>query len=91
MRTILFALFAVILASAFLAAMCGCTDAERSTFAAYGTAHRVQLYSGGQLVGEWQSTGKVLCETNSDGYKFCDASTQKLVRVSGVLVITPIE
>lgn len=69
----------------------GCTDAARSQFAAYGSEHRVELYSGGQLVREWTSTGKVVTEVDSDGYYFTDKETKQLVRVSGNLVITPIE
>lgn len=74
-----------------LVALGGCTDASRSQFFSYGSPHSVELWSGGQKVREWKSTGKVLSEENSDGYYFCDAETGKLVRVTGDLVITPIE
>ena len=85
--------FSVLVLSAFLLllATCGCTDAARSSIAAYGAEHSVELWSGGQKVREWTSTGKVFNEENSDGYYFMDKKTGKQVRVTGDLVITPIE
>jgi hypothetical protein len=69
----------------------GCTDAGRSKLGAYGAKHHIELWSGGQKVHEWTSTGKVLSETESDGYYFRDQSSGALVRVTGDLVITSIE
>ena len=69
----------------------GCTDAFQAGVQSFGSKHRIELWSGGQKVHEWTSTGKVLSEENSDGYYFCDKETNKLVRVTGDLVITPIE
>lgn len=71
--------------------MAGCIDADMEQFKSYGSAHSVQLYSGGELVREWTSTGKVMSEKNSDGYYFKDSATGELVRVTGDLVITPIQ
>lgn len=73
-----------------LVALCGCTDAAISKFQSIGAPHKVELYSGGQKVREWVSTGKVLNEDNSDGFYFCDKDTNVVVRVTGDLVITPI-
>lgn len=70
--------------------LAGCTDAARSSLASYGSKHKIELYSGGQMVREWTSTGKVVNEQDSDGYYFCDAETNVVVRVTGDLVITPI-
>lgn len=69
----------------------GCTDAARSKIYAYGDKHHIELWSGGKKVQEWTSSGKVSSETDSDGYYFRDSETDQLVRVSGDLVITPIE
>ena len=69
----------------------GCTDAFKSEIQSYGSKHRIELWSGGQKVHEWTSTGKVVSEDRSDGYYFRDQETNKLVRVTGDLVITPIE
>lgn len=66
----------------------GCTDATVSQFTSYGSSHTIQLWSGGKMVQEWKSTGKVISEESSDGYYFRDADTKELVRVTGDLVIT---
>jgi hypothetical protein len=81
--------FALLLSVVFVAA--GCTDAFWASAQALGAKHRVELWSGGQLVHEWTSTGKVLNERESDGYYFCDEKTKRLVRVTGDLVITVID
>ena len=78
------------LALVLVLCLVGCTDAEISQLQSYGSPHRIELWSGGQKVREWTSTGKVLSESESDGYYFCDKETGKLVRVTGDLVITPV-
>lgn len=65
-----------------------CSDAEKSAMSAWGQKHRVKMYSGGQVVGEWTSTGKIVNETDSDGYYFKDDQTGKIVTVSGDVTIT---
>jgi len=65
-----------------------CTDAERSKIGGYGDKFKVEMYSGGQKVREWTSSGKVLSENGSDGYYFNDNETGKLIEVSGDVVIT---
>jgi hypothetical protein len=74
-----------------LCSLIGCTSAKQSQFAAYGHAHSIKLYSGGELIGQWTSDGKVLTEEHSDGYYFTDKKTRKLVRISGDVVITPVD
>lgn len=69
----------------------GCTDTDLASFSAYGEEHKVELWSGGKMVKSWTSTGKVSSEESSDGYKFMDKATKKLVRVSGDVVITIVE
>lgn len=49
------------------------------------------MYSGGQKVREWTSTGKVLSESQSDGYYFEDSETGKLIEVAGDVVITKLD
>jgi len=68
-----------------------CTDAQREKWNSLGNKHTVQLYSGGKLVREWTSTGKVSSEEGSDGYFFKDEECQCIVEVSGDVVITTIE
>ncbi len=65
----------------------GCTSAERSQLAALGSDHKVTVYSGGSAVREFHSSGKVLTESESDGWYFTDKVTGRLVRVSGTVVI----
>lgn len=77
---------ALVLATAMLAT--GCTDAATAGLFAIGSQHRVQLYSGGKLVGEWTSTGAVKNENQSDGYFFKDQASGKLICVTGTIVIT---
>ena len=66
----------------------GCTDAGYSKLAAYGNPCKIEMYSGGQLVRTWTSTGRINSEENSDGYYFMDAETRALVTVTGDIVIT---
>lgn len=66
----------------------GCTDATIKNFQSLGNDHRVEMYSGGQKVREWMSTGYVESSTDSDGYYFTDAESKKLIKVSGDVVIT---
>jgi hypothetical protein len=71
-----------------VAAASRCTDAEVSRLMAYGDPHRIRVYSGGVLIGEWTTTGAVINEPQSDGYLFTDAATNEMVRVSGEVIIT---
>lgn len=66
----------------------GCTDAQISKLHPYGARHKVELYSGGEMVRSWISTGKPVNEEQSDGFYFCDSATNKVVRVTGDIVIT---
>jgi len=79
-------LLVLILASG--AAMTGCTNARIAVMQAYGQSHHIKQYSGGQLIGEWDSTGKVLNEKQSDGWYFQDMKTGKITEVSGDIQIT---
>lgn len=83
MKKVVFLLFA---AATIL--LCGCTDTTMASLSAYGQPHHIKQFSGGKLVGEWDSTGKVQNEQNSDGYAFEDAATHKIVEVSGTVQIT---
>jgi hypothetical protein len=65
----------------------GCTDAEIARNAAAGSQFKVTVYSGGQAVKTYVSTGKVLSEEKSDGWFFMDKATNKLVRVSGTITV----
>lgn len=75
------------LAAALLAVLTSCTAAGRANLGAIGSNHKVLLYSGGQLVGQWESYGVVHNEGQSDGFYFEDAKTHKLIELTGTVVI----
>jgi len=78
MKTIcMFAVVAVMFA--------GCSDATRSRLGAYGEGGTVKCYSGGKLIFEGQSTGKI--EANNSGFDFRDAKTGKLIRAYGDCIV----
>ncbi len=72
-----------------LASLASCTDSAQEKLFSYGTEFKVEMFSGGKLVKQWISTGKVLSEKGSNGYYFKDKSTGHLVEVDGDIVITP--
>jgi len=74
-----------------LLALSGCTDADRAQIAGFGNKYRITLYSGGEPVRTWVSTGKVHAETQSDGWFFMDAATGRLVRMFGDSVVEQID
>jgi len=65
----------------------GCKDATRAQFNALGSKHKITMYSGGKVVGQWESTGNVNNQSQSDGWYFEDSTTHKLVEVAGQVVI----
>lgn len=79
-----FMLIALVSSAMFLSA---CTDAERAKLGAYGSPGSVKCYSGELLIYDGKSTGKILNESNSDGYYFKDAESGENVEVSGNCVI----
>lgn len=74
---------AVIIGSCF-----ACTDTQYAAFNALGSQHHIQCWSGDSVIYEGNSTGRVLSPDGSDGWRFEDAETRKLVEVSGNCVIT---
>lgn len=64
-----------------------CTDTGKASYDALGKRHNIKLYSGGTLVGEWISSGKVFPEDGGAGYKFSDEKTGAIVRVQGDIII----
>jgi hypothetical protein len=65
----------------------GCMRAEMARTFAIGSDHKVSVYSGGNLVKEFHSVGKVLTEKDSDGWYFLNKETNKLTRVSGTVIV----
>lgn len=70
-----------------LTVISACTDAGRANFGALGSAGAIQCYSGGHLIYEGKSTGKIATVKDSDGWEFKEALTGKFIRVSGDCLI----
>lgn len=68
-----------------------CTDATKSQYGGLGSKHLVEMYSGGELIRTWTSTGKVMSSSESDGYYFRDKKCNCNVEVSGDVVITRLD
>jgi len=67
----------------------GCTDAQQSKLGGLGDKFSVELVNcDGTITHKWISSGKVLSENGSDGYYFMEDKTDKLVEVTGTLIIT---
>lgn len=79
-------LIAALLASA-VAVTAGCSDTTLAHFESIGDSAHISCYSGGKLVYDGHSTGKVATTSGSDGWEFMDAADHKLVRVSGQCVV----
>lgn len=66
----------------------GCKDATVAQIGSLGSRHRITMYGcDGMVIGQWESTGNVSNESQSDGWYFEDAKTHKLVELTGALVI----
>lgn len=70
-----------------LLGLIACSDASLAKIGGNGARHKVTLYSGGQPVAQWISTGRVQNEEKSDGFYFNDEKTGHLIRVAGSVVI----
>lgn len=71
-----------------LSLLTSCSNAEWSAFNAWGKRHVVKCWSGGVLIYEGSTTGKIENEEHSDGYYFQEEKSGKLVMVSGNCLIT---
>lgn len=69
-------------------ALSGCTDATMGKLTNFGGSAHVKCWSGGVVIYDGRSSGKVLSEANSDGYYFKEDGTGDLKEVSGNCVIT---
>jgi hypothetical protein len=71
----------------FVVLLVGCSDAGFKQLSTIGAAGSIVCYSGGKVIYDGISTGKIATENQSDGWFFEDAKTHKLVRVSGDCLI----
>lgn len=65
----------------------GCTAAEVKQMTTIGNAGHIICYSGGKIIYEGNSTGKISTEHESDGWFFEEEGSHKLIRISGDCVI----
>jgi hypothetical protein len=66
-----------------------CTDAYKAKVGGLGDRFNVELINcDGSVTHKWVSSGKVESESNSDGYYFMEEKTNKLIEVTGTLIIT---
>lgn len=87
-RTLVLVYLSVVLLISIALTAVSCKDATVSQFNALGKPHIITLYGcDGKVIKQWESTGSVSNEANSDGWFFEDAATRKLVEVTGTLVI----
>ena len=78
----------VLLTLAVVGFLCGCKDSTIAQLGSLGSRHKITLYGcDGKIIGQWESTGNVSNEENSDGWYFKDEKTGLLVEVTGTLVI----
>lgn len=66
----------------------GCSNAEKAKWGTAGSSSHIKQFSGGQVIGEWDSDGWIENEVQSDGYYFKDRKTGRSVRLSGTVQIT---
>jgi hypothetical protein len=77
----------VILFFTTLAILSSCSDAMKGRFSALGNGRAIKCFSGGTLIYEGKSTGKINSEEGSDGYYFTDING-KYVEVNADCLLT---
>ncbi len=76
-----------LIAIAFIA-LTSCKDATKAQFDALGKKHIIKQYGcDGKIINQWESTGNVSNEGNSDGWYFEDVKTGKLIEITGTITI----
>jgi len=63
-----------------------CTDATRSKIGGLGQEFTVKVLGHDTII-TYHSSGKVVNESNTDGYYFNEKETGKLIEVSGTIII----
>lgn len=67
----------------------GCTDAERASWGALGSEGTIKCYSGGQVVFDSQSTGKII-QGKDGGLLFREKGSGKYVRAYADCIVKEI-
>lgn len=66
-----------------------CADSELGRMRGNVEGYKVTMYSGGKVVGEWESVGMV--RHHQMGYYFIDRKTKKIIVVLGDVVMEEIQ
>jgi hypothetical protein len=77
----------LLIAAALALAVTGCTDTQAAHWGALGQGGRATCFSGGKVIADDYSTGKIGNASNSDGYEFKSATTRRLEQFSGDCVV----
>lgn len=72
----------------FVGAICNaCTDAKKARIGSYGNEFKIELINcDGSIAKTWLSSGKV--DSKGNGYYFKEKGTDKLIQLTGSLIIT---
>ena len=82
----------LLIASSFILLFFSCTDAKKAKFGGFGSKFQIEMLNcDGTVARTWISSGKVSSEKSSDGYYFMEEGTNKLIEVTGRLIITKID
>lgn len=73
-----------------LFALVSCTDAECASRSSLGSSMKVTMYSGGEAVKTWTSTGKVTSGEHGTRFAFKDKETGMYIRVIGTVSVEEI-
>ena len=65
----------------------GCTNAELKQWESLGSKGEITCYSGGVKIYQGKSTGKIVSESQSDGWFLEEEGSNDLILVSGDCVI----
>lgn len=65
----------------------GCTNTQLAHLSSFGSDGRITCYSGGRMIFDDFSSGKISNAHGSDGYEFMSKTTGRLMQVSGTCVV----
>ena len=81
----------LLLVSSLILFFYACTDAKKAKIGGFGSKFQIEMLNcDGSVARTWISSGKVSSEQNSDGYYFMEEGTDRLIEVTGRLIITKI-
>jgi len=76
-----------VIALAAFSSLVACSDTDRASIGAIGSPGDIVCYSGGKIIYQGRSTGRIQTVGYSSNWEFKDSTTGKFVHVSGDCVI----